>query len=56
VDTTSFLMNYRQHEREIEQRLLHRLAARDRSPVTAARGGHRLRMAHLRTQRRTARD
>ena len=49
-----FLRNYQQQERELEQQLLHRLAARDRV-VSAARGVHHPRFSHLRMARKTAR-
>ena len=47
-----FLRIYRQQERELEQQQLHRLAARDRAPAGAARGGYHPRILHLRTHRR----
>jgi hypothetical protein len=50
-----FLRIYQQQERELEQQLLHRLAARDRTPVSAA-GGHHPRISHLRMHRKTTHD
>ena len=49
-----YLTIYRQQERELEQRLLHRFAALDRSPVNRARAGHHFRVAHLRLDRKAA--
>lgn len=48
-----FLRIYQQQERELEQQLAHRLAARDRAPVSAARGGHHPRISQLRLHRKT---
>lgn len=47
-----FLRIYRQQERELEQQLLHRLAARDRSPVARAPGSHQFRISSLRAHRK----
>ena len=54
VHTDLFLRIYQQQERELEQQLAHRLAASDRAPVSAARGGHHPRISHLRMHRKTS--
>ena len=43
-----FLRMYQQQERELEQRLLHRLAARDRSPVGSKADRARVHFLHRR--------
>ena len=47
-----YLRIYQQQERELEQRLLHRLAERDRPQANPSREGRGLRVAHIRLHRK----
>lgn len=49
-----YLRIYQQQERELEQRLLHRLAERDRPQAAPSRAGRGLRVAHILHRKGTA--
>jgi hypothetical protein len=49
-----YLRIYQQQERELEQRLLHRLAERDRPQANPSREGLGLRVAHILHRKGTA--